>query len=140
MAERFDSVFFQAVIQGRHRAGNRLPDVWEPLDGTGEQIDGQHGEQEDEPPRVVHVEKAESLVELQLGLAYGLQVFGGWRPLRDDGTDNRDDCQGDEQKHGELQPTEKVPEGLGNGIFLHNDAGSLMVRFKLWDVQRLMTQ
>ena len=62
---------------------------------------------------MIHVEKAEVLVELQLVLADGMQILRRQGPLRNYRTDNGGDRQGDEEKHGQFKRTEKIQDELG---------------------------
>ena len=92
----------------------RLPDGFhhagQSLDGTGDKIQRNERQQPQEPPGMVHVEKVESLENLEFGLPETLQIFLGVCRLRDDGTDDRSDGKQYEGNDRQLEGAEKVPD------------------------------
>ena len=100
--------FLQGAIHDQIRFGDGFPYPRQSLDGTGDNIDGQQIEEEDEPPGMIHVEKSQGAVKLELGRTDLLQVFL-LRALGNNGADYRCRRQADKEGYGEFQGTEKIP-------------------------------
>jgi len=73
------------------------------LDGTGNQIEAEYVQQGNEPPGVIHVEKAKLCIYLQLGGTDLGNILRWQLPLRQNSADYRCERQRNQQKEGKLK-------------------------------------